>query len=65
MLKICGICNDKFETSSSTRIYCYECSGESTREDKNKTEYQKTSKNNIKKEYEKTISKKRKEKNNK
>ena len=31
MIKVCEICNNKFETKSSTRIYCYECSGESTR----------------------------------
>lgn len=42
MLKICGICNDKFETSSSTRIYCYECSGESTRTKQNTRKHQKT-----------------------
>ena len=31
MIKVCEICNNKFETKSSTRIYSYECSGESTR----------------------------------
>ena len=31
MIKICEICENKFETKSATRIYCYECSGESTR----------------------------------
>ena len=31
MIKVCEICENKFETKSSTRIYCYECSGESTR----------------------------------
>ena len=31
MIKTCEICNKKFETKSSTRLYCYECSGESTR----------------------------------
>ena len=33
MIKVCEICENKFETKSSTRIYCYECSGESTRLD--------------------------------
>ena len=32
MIRICEICNIKFETKSSTRRYCYECSGESTRD---------------------------------
>ncbi len=31
MKKICDICGANFETKSSTRIYCYECSGDSTR----------------------------------
>lgn len=30
MIKICEICNDRFDTNSSTRIYCYKCSGDST-----------------------------------
>ena len=33
MIKICEICENKFETKSVTRIYCYDCSGESTRLD--------------------------------
>ena len=33
MTKICEICNSKFETKSATRIYCYDCSGGSTRND--------------------------------
>lgn len=33
MVKICEICENKFETKSYTRIYCYECSEESTRLD--------------------------------
>ena len=35
MTKTCEICNSKFETKSSTRIYCYKCSGESTRSNYN------------------------------
>jgi len=31
MIKICDICNKKFETKSHSRIYCYDCSGESSR----------------------------------
>ena len=31
MIKICEICDSEFETKSATRIYCYKCSGESTR----------------------------------
>ena len=42
MIKICEICNNKFNTKSSSRIYCYECSGESTREDNNTRKHQKT-----------------------
>lgn len=30
MKKICDICGTFFETKSSTRIYCYDCSGDST-----------------------------------
>lgn len=25
MIRICEICNKRFDTKSSTRIYCYEC----------------------------------------
>ena len=42
MQKICEICNEKFETSSSSRIYCYNCSGESTRLDNQTRKHQKT-----------------------
>ncbi len=42
MKKICEICNNEFETSSYTRIYCYECSGESTRKDSHTRKHQKT-----------------------
>lgn len=40
--KICQICNSKFETISSTRLYCYGCSGESTRADIGTRKHQKT-----------------------
>ena len=42
MLKICEICENKYETNSSTRIYCYKCSGESTRSDNKTRKHQKT-----------------------
>ena len=42
MIKICEICESKFETKSSTRIYCYDCSGESTRLDNETRKHQKT-----------------------
>ena len=42
MIKVCEICENKFETKSSTRIYCYECSGESTRIDNQSRKKQKT-----------------------
>ena len=51
MIKVCEICENKFETKSSTRIYCYECSGESTRLDNETRKHQKTIlRNNMKKE---------------
>ena len=51
MIKICEICENKFETKSSTRIYCYECSGESTRLDNETRKHQKTIlRNNMKKQ---------------
>ena len=40
MQKICEICNEKFETFSSSRIYCYNCSGESTRLDNQTRKHQ-------------------------
>lgn len=40
--KICEICNKSFETNSYSRIYCYECSGESTRSDEVTRKHQKT-----------------------
>lgn len=42
MLKICEICNEKFDTNSKTRIYCYKCSGDSTRNDNETRKHQKT-----------------------
>ena len=42
MKKICEICNKEYETNSFSRIYCYECSGESTRKDNNTRKHQKT-----------------------
>ncbi len=42
MIKICEICNDRFETKSATRIYCYNCSGESTRSNNSTRKHQKT-----------------------
>ena len=42
MQKICEICNNKFETSSSSRIYCFNCSGDSTRKDNETRKHQKT-----------------------
>ena len=42
MVKICEICESKFETKSATRIYCYECSGESTRINYESRKHQKT-----------------------
>lgn len=51
MIKICEICENKFETKSATRIYCYNCSSESTRLDNNTRKHQKTIlRNNMKKQ---------------
>lgn len=56
MIKVCEICENKFETKSSTRIYCYECSGESTRLDNETRKHQKTIlRNNMKKQGSKII----------
>ena len=56
MIKICEICENKFETKSATRIYCYECSGESTRLDNETRKHQKTIlRNNMKKTSSKII----------
>lgn len=42
MVKICEICNKKFESNSSTRIYCYDCSGDSTSSKNETRKHQKT-----------------------
>lgn len=42
MKKVCEICNEDFDTNSSTRIYCYNCSGDSTRKDNQTRKHQKT-----------------------
>ena len=42
MLKKCEICDNIFETKSSSRIYCYDCSGESTRSINKTRKHQKT-----------------------
>ena len=42
MIKICEICNQKFESNSSSRIYCYDCSGDSTRSQNETRKHQKT-----------------------
>lgn len=42
MIKTCEICENKFETNSSSRIYCYQCSGDSTRSDNTTRKHQKT-----------------------
>lgn len=42
MEKYCEICNKKFESNSSSRIYCYDCSGESTRAKNETRKHQKT-----------------------
>ena len=42
MTKICEKCNSKFDTKSATRLYCYDCSGDSTRSDNNTRKHQKT-----------------------
>lgn len=42
MKKICEICNKPFDAKSSTRIYCYDCSGDSTRIDNQSRKHQKT-----------------------
>lgn len=42
MKKICEICEQEFDSNSSTRIYCYKCSGDSTRQDNETRKHQKT-----------------------
>lgn len=42
MTKICEICENKYETKSKSRLYCYDCSGESTRINIETRKHQKT-----------------------
>lgn len=42
MEKICEICERKFNTDNYTRIYCYECSGNSLRINNETRKHQKT-----------------------
>ena len=42
MIKKCEICDEKFETKSKTRLYCYKCSGVSARADNETRKHQKT-----------------------
>ena len=42
MQRVCEICEKEYETSYQSRIYCYECSGESTRTDNATRKHQKT-----------------------
>lgn len=42
MKKLCEICEKEFDTDNCTRIYCYECSGNSTRMDDDTRKHQKT-----------------------
>lgn len=42
MIKICEICSEKFDSNSKSRIYCYKCSGESTRLNNETQKHQKT-----------------------
>ena len=42
MTKICEICENKFETNSRSRLYCYNCSGELTRTNNETRKHQKT-----------------------
>ena len=42
MKKLCEICGSEFDTQSVTRIYCYACSGDSTRSKYKTRKHQKT-----------------------
>lgn len=42
MIKICEICSEQFETASNSRLYCYKCSGDSTRNNNETRKHQKT-----------------------
>ena len=39
---ICEICEQEFETNSKSRLYCYQCSSESTRTSNETRKHQKT-----------------------
>ena len=42
MNKKCEICGSEYEGNSSSRIYCYKCSGDSSRNNNETRKYQKT-----------------------
>ena len=42
LIKKCEICGNRFETKFKSRLYCYECSGESTRINNETRKHQKT-----------------------
>lgn len=42
MRKTCEICNEKFESNSRSRIYCFNCSGDSSRVNNTSRKHQKT-----------------------
>ncbi len=42
MIKKCKICENNFKTDNYSRIYCYKCSGDSTRFDNETRKHQKT-----------------------
>jgi len=42
MKKICKICENLFDTENISRIYCYKCSGDSTRKTNKTRKHQKT-----------------------
>jgi len=42
MIKMCEICNERFNANNNSRIYCYKCSGDSTRLDNETRKHQKT-----------------------
>lgn len=42
MIKICEICGKKYESNSTSRIYCLDCSGDSSRINSEARKHQKT-----------------------
>ena len=42
MKKICKICENEYNTDNYSRVYCYTCSGGSTRRDNETRKHQKT-----------------------